>query len=274
MYIKFFKDISKKDVAEVGGKGASLGELTQAGIPVPPGFVITADTYRKFVNDELPVDVVEEILQAFDELKADRVAVRSSAIAEDSKTTSWAGQLESYLNVSRADLIDSIRKCWHSIRSERVLAYTAGQNLSQDQLVIAVVIQKMVDPEVSGVMFTQNPVTKNEEEIMVEAGFGLGEMLVQGVITPDNFVVDKNTLEIKSIDVQTQERMLTFKDGKNREVSLSNEEGSKQTLTDLKIQQLAGLGKKIEKHFAFPQDIEWALEKGQFYILQSRPITA
>ncbi|KKR82507.1 MAG: Phosphoenolpyruvate synthase family protein [Candidatus Daviesbacteria bacterium GW2011_GWA1_41_61] len=274
MYIKTFKQISKEDVAEVGGKGASLGEMTQAGIPVPPGFVVTAKTYRQFVNNELPVDVIEEILQAFNGLETERVAVRSSAIAEDSKTASWAGQLESYLNVTRADLIENIRKCWNSIRSERVLSYTAGQNLSEDQLVVAVVVQKMVESEVSGVMFTQNPVTKNDGEIMIEAGFGLGEYLVQGMITPDNFVADKNTLKIKSIDIQTQERMLIFKDGENKEVQLSNENGSKQALTYQQVQKLADLGKVIESHYGYPQDIEWALEKGNFYILQARPITA
>lgn len=272
-YIKHFKQINKNDVGLVGGKGASLGEMTQAGIPVPPGFVVTAETYRKFINDELPVDVIEEILTAFDSLNTQRVAVRSSAIAEDSKTASWAGQLESYLNVTRDQLIENIRKCWNSIRSERALAYAAQQNLSEDQLVVAVVVQKMVESESSGVMFSVNPINNDLDEIMIEGGFGLGEMVVQGMITPDNFLVDKKTLEIKNKDIQSQETMLVYADGENREVSVPEHKRDKPVLSDEQVKELAALAIRIETHYGSPQDIEWALEKGKFYILQARPVT-
>lgn len=272
-YIKHFKQINKNDVGLVGGKGASLGEMTQAGIPVPPGFVVTAETYRKFINDELPVDVIEEILTAFDSLNTQRVAVRSSAIAEDSKTASWAGQLESYLNVTRDQLIENIRKCWNSIRSERALAYAAQQNLSEDQLVVAVVVQKMVESESSGVMFSVNPINNDLDEIMIEGGFGLGEMVVQGMITPDTFLVDKKTLEIKNKDIQSQETMLVYADGENREVSVPEHKRDKPVLSDEQVKELAALAIRIETHYGSPQDIEWALEKGKFYILQARPVT-
>ncbi len=274
MYLKFFSEINKNDTSEVGGKGASLGEMTKVGIPVPPGFAVTTETYKEFRDQELPVEVRDEILAAFDKLGAERVAVRSSAVAEDSSAASWAGQLESYLNTTRDNLIENIRKCWESIKSERALAYAAEKDVPEDKLLVAVVVQKMVESEVAGVMFTINPITKDQNEVMIEAGFGLGEMLVQGMITPDNFVVDKNTLDIKSIDIQTQETMLVFKDGENKEVPLSNEEGSRQTLSHEQIRKLTKIGKRIEEHYGFPCDIEWTLEKGNFYIVQSRPITA
>lgn len=252
MYIKFFSEISKNNVNLVGGKGASLGEMTQAGIPVPPGFVITTETYKQFINEEIPIDVKEQILESFDLLKAERVSVRSSAVAEDSSQASWAGQLETYLNVNRENLIEKIRECWNSINSERATTYAAGQNLSEGQLKVAVVIQKMVDAKAAGVMFTANPVTSNEGEIMIESVLGLGEALVQGSVTPDNFIIYKENGEIKSKDLQKDE----------------------QTITDGTIQQLVSLGKKIEAHYGSSQDIEWAIDnEGKIWILQSRPIT-
>lgn len=274
LYIKTFDEISKEDVLEVGGKGASLGEMTRVGIKVPPGFVVTAQTHQKFINDQLPVDVEEEILKAFDLLDTKRIAVRSSAIAEDSPQASWAGQLETYLNVSKEDLIEKIRGCWNSIKSERALSYAAGQDLTEDQLVVAVVVQKMVESEASGVMFTVNPVSKDRSEIMIEAGLGLGEMLVQGLITPNNFILDKKTLDIKSRDIQTQDTMLIFKDGKNIEVAVPNDIKDKQAISDEKVKELATLAIKVEDHYGEPQDIEWAIdENGKIWILQSRPIT-
>lgn len=274
MYTKNFSEISKDDIGIAGGKGASLGEMTNAGIPVPLGFVVTTKAFKQFFDSEIPVEVREEILHAFDQLGIDRVAVRSSAVAEDSSSASWAGQLESYLNVSKDKLIENIRKCWNSIKSERALAYAGQQNLTEEDIVVAVVIQKMVESETSGVMFTVNPINKDQNELMIEAGFGLGEYLVQGMITPDNFVVDKNSLVIKNIDVQTQDKKLVFQNWENQEVVLSAEEGSRQTLTGEQVITLAKLGMEIENHYGAPQDIEWAYENGKFYIVQSRPITA
>ncbi|MBF8250276.1 MAG: ppsA [Candidatus Levybacteria bacterium] len=149
--IKNFSKISKKDVSEVGGKGASLGEMLSAGFPVPPGFVIVAELNRKFVDGDISADIVDEILKAFDSLGVSRVAVRSSAIAEDSSQASWAGQLESYLNVDRKNLISKIKECWNSIKSERALQYASQQNLPREQLLVAVVVQAMIASEVSDV---------------------------------------------------------------------------------------------------------------------------
>lgn len=243
MYIKKFNEITKDDVALVGGKGASLGEMTTAGFPVPPGFVITTEALGKIQE--------EEILKAFDELDAKKVAVRSSGVAEDSSQASWAGQLETYLNVSREDLINKVRECWDSIKSDRALSYASMQNLSKEQLFVAVVVQKMIDAKAAGVMLTVNPVSENRNEVMVESVFGLGEALVQGSITPDNFLVDKETLDIKSKDLQNN-----------------------QTITDKEIKKLVSLGKNIETHYGKSQDIEWAIDENEkIWILQSRPIT-
>lgn len=244
MYIKKLSEITKGDINLVGGKGASLGEMVKAGIPVPPGFVITTEAFQKN-NDE-------EILQAFDYLGSDKVAVRSSAVAEDSLQASWAGQLETYLNVSRENLISKVKECWNSIKTERALVYAGVQNLSDDQLLVAVVVQKMVDSQAAGVMFTVNPVSKDRNEIMIESVLGLGESLVQGLVTPDNFIIDKESLEVKSKDLQNSE----------------------QSITDESIKRLANLGKSIENHYGSPQDIEWAIDKqGKIWILQSRPVT-
>ncbi len=273
MFIKQFSEISKEDISEVGGKGASLGEMTQAGISVPPGFVVTTQAFKDFYTQEIPVDVREEILAAFDKLGAERVAVRSSAVAEDGTSASWAGQLESYLNVTRDGLIEAVRNCWNSIKSERALMYSGRQDLKEEDLAVGVVVQKMVNSDASGVIFTANPITKNTEEIMIEAGYGLGEMLVQGMITPDNFLVDKATLYIRERNIDSQLMMLTFKDDQNQEVLVPKEKQDKQAITDEQIIELAKLGKKIEAHYGKPQDIEWAIENGEIYIVQSRPIT-
>lgn len=234
-----------EDINLVGGKAASLGEMTKIGITVPTGFVITTAAKGQ-INKE-------EILKAFDLLNTKKVSVRSSAVAEDSQKASWAGQLETYLNVSREDLISKIKDCWNSIKSERALNYAARQNLSESQLLMAVIVQKMKNSKAAGVMFTANPVTNNKNEIMIESILGLGEVLVQGSVTPDNFIVDKDSLEIKNKDLQRI---------------------SKQSISDENIKKLTELGKKIEDYYGSPQDIEWAIdEQNKIWILQSRPIT-
>lgn len=271
--IFFFKDIGKKDIRIAGGKGASLGEMTQAGIPVPPGFIITSDTFKQYSSSSLPQGIKNEILEAFNTLGAQRVAVRSSAIAEDSSNASWAGQLESYLNVESDKLIEKIEECWKSIKTERAKSYAEHQNISDEDLIVAVVVQKMVESEYSGIAFSANPVNKNHDEIMIEASYGLGEMIVQGMITPDNYVLNKNTLEIISKNHNHQDKMLTFTDSENREVDVPEDKIGKQILEEGQLKTLGELIIKIENHYGSPQDIEWAYENSEFYIVQSRPIT-
>lgn len=274
IYIKLFNEISKSDVKLVGGKAASLGELTKIKMPVPKGFVLTTKCYEDFRELKLTDKLHKEIMKRFSELNTDLVAVRSSAIFEDSLSASWAGQLETFLNTKKEDLIENIRKCWQSIHSERALAYAVDKDLREDQLKVAVVVQKMVESESSGVIFTVNPITKNENEIMIEAGYGLGEMLVQGMITPDNFIVDKRTLKIKSKEINPQETQLAYKDGKNKEIPVNRKLRDLPAISDGQVKKLAKLAIRIEQHYGMPQDIEWALGDGGIYIVQSRPITS
>lgn len=263
--IKQFSQISIGDASSVGGKGASLGEMVQLGIPIPQGFVIIVGSLTQLSE--------HAILEAFDVIDAKRVAVRSSAVGEDSSQVSWAGQLETYLNVGRENIIKKIKECLNSIKSERALVYAKEQKIEKDQLRVAVVIQKMVDSQVSGVLFTVNPVT-GEEEIMVEAGYGLGEMIVQGSITPDNYIIDKRNLNIKSKDIQVQETMLVFQDGVNKEIPVTEDKKGEQKISDINLTKLGELALKIEKHYGAPQDIEWAVDQDdKIWILQARPIT-
>jgi len=267
-----FDKLSKSDIAVAGGKAASLGELTRAGINVPPGFVVTTEAYQLYSNSLLPEDLQQKILSKFDELSTKRVSVRSSAVAEDSSNSSWAGQFESYLNVTKDELIQKIYDCWKSVEGAR--AYATQQAPENTDTTLAVVVQKMVDSEVSGVTFTKNPVTASETEVMIEATYGLGELLVQGAVTPDNYLVNKNTLTIIDKQVPAKKSMLVYSDGKNTQQPVAADKSASACLDDTQIIELTRLAVKIEDHYGQPQDIEWALEGGQFYILQSRPITA
>lgn len=273
MNIINFDQIKKSDLKLVGGKGLSLGELTKIGISVPSGFVVSAKVFKAFKDKSLSEGVQKEILGAFDKLGVKKVAVRSSAICEDSKESSWAGQLETYLNIDRDNLLESIRKCWRSIKSQRVKEYAALTGMREEDLLVAVVIQKMVDSESAGILFTANPIAKNYNEIMVDFGYGLGELIVQGMITPSSFIIDKDTLGIKKRYLKAQEKMLISVDGGGKEVEVPIEKKNKPALSDDEIIKLAKIAIKIEKHYKIPQDIEWAIERGKLYIVQSRPIT-
>lgn len=323
MFVKTFLQINKKSVAEAGGKGASLGEMMQAGLAVPPGFVVLASAFDRFLNEteldseiehflkkvnhkdinsvdkvsaeirglihesKMPKDIQAEIRSSFKRLKAKFVAVRSSATAEDSKIASWAGELETYLNVTEKDLIDSVMKCWSSLFTPRAIFYRFEKKLHKKPVSVAVVIQEMVQSEVSGISFTVHPVTKDYNQMVIEAGFGLGEAIVSGQITPDTYIVHKKDFSILDISVSEQSMMITRSTkaksrseggqpsttGRNVHKKLSAKSGGKQKLTGKQIVELAKLCKKIEQHYKHPQDIEWAHAKGKFYITQSRPIT-
>jgi len=246
MFVKDFKEINKDDIALVGGKGASLGELLSMGLNVPEGFVLTTEIYGKNLSD-----FQKEILIQFNNLNTKLVAVRSSANVEDSPQNSFAGQFETYLNVTRENLLENIEKCWDSVNSARVSEYLKGKGINKDKIKIAVIIQKMVDSEKSGIAFSVHPVTQDRNQIIIEAGLGLSETIVSGQITPDSYVVEKNKLLILDKNIT----------------------GEKQVLSDREILELSKLVLKIENHFGFPVDIEWAIESGKIYILQCRPIT-
>ncbi len=308
-YIKDFKEISKKDILIAGGKGANLGELIKIGVPVPPGFVILASAFEKFLEEndinveiearwkkinvediesveesseilrdlilkaKMPKDIEKEILNAFKKLKAKYVAVRSSATAEDSKIDSWAGELETYLNTTKKNLIENVKKCWASLYTPRAIFYRFKRNLNKKPVLVAVVVQKMIQSEVSGVCFTVHPVTKDKNQMVIEAIYGLGELLVQGKITPDTYVLEKDTLNILDINKNPQEKMIVRTKKGNEEINVPKSKIKKQKLSGKQIKELAKICIKIENHYKEPQDIEWALEKNRFYILQTRPIT-
>ncbi len=312
--VRWFKDVGKNDVGTVGGKGANLGEMTQAKFPVPNGFVVTSQAYFSFIKDNnlaikikhllatanfnnqdslmqvsahikkeimhghISEELIHEIFTAYKTLGGSLtdplVAVRSSATAEDLPTASFAGQQETYLNVKgEANLILKIKAAWASLFEARAIFYRHEQHFDHFRVGLAAVVQQMVESEKSGVMFTIDPVTNSKQTIVIEAVYGLGEMIVQGTVTPDHYEVDKQSLSIKKKMPAVQEKYLKKVGTENREIKLSVKEGGKQKITDKEIQEVAKLGKQLEHHYYFPQDIEWAIVKGTVYIVQTRAIT-
>jgi len=221
-----------------------------------------------------PEKIAKEIESQFLKLKSTYVAVRSSATAEDSTQASWAGELESYLNTTKKNLLDNVKKCWSSLYTPRAIFYRFEKKLDKDKISVAVVVQKMVDSEKSGIAFSVHPVTQDKNQIIIEAGFGLGEAIVSGQITPDSYVVDKRDFSIIDINIAEQKKMLVKKPGSGnvwKDVHCRRKECQK--LNGQQIIALAKLCLQIEKHYGKPQDIEWAFAGGKFYITQSRPIT-
>jgi len=309
-YTKHFSELSKEDVSIAGGKGASLGEMFSSGIPVPPGFVVLSGAFEKFIkdneidieidaaldavnpkemhtiedasekihalilNEDMPGNISREITAAFERLNAEFVAVRSSATSEDSAMAAWAGQLESYLNTTKKDLLTNVKRCWVSLFTPRAIFYKFEKGIPKQKVSVAVVVQKMVESEASGVGFSVHPVTQDENQLIIEAGFGLGEAIVSGAITPDSYVVDKRDLKIleRCINIKTKS-LHRDTNGKNKWKDLPEEHGKKQVLSDKEITELSKMIIKIEKHYGFPVDIEWGRENNKFYVLQSRPIT-
>jgi len=224
------------------------------------------------INAKFPDDITKEILDKFEKLNSKFVAVRSSATAEDSSSAAWAGQLDTFLNTTKKDLLENIKKCWASLFTPRAIFYRIEQGLKDSKVSVAVVVQKMIESEESGIGFSVHPVTEDKNQIIIEAGFGLGEAIVSGQITPDSYVVDKETWKIININVNEQEKGL-FRGKQGNEWKKLGEKGGKQALEKKEIIELAKLIKKIEEHYGFPVDVEWTKEKGKFYITQSRPIT-
>lgn len=315
-YIAWFRDIRKEDLSLVGGKGANLGELFNAEIPVPDGFVVTVNAYFDFIRETnleiqirniiestniqnppelqeassrikklviqtpIPEKIALQIMKAYNKLsslgglKQALVAVRSSATAEDLPDASFAGQQETFLNVrGEANVVNRVRDCWASLFTSRAIFYREEKNFDHFKIGIAVPIQKMVQSEVSGVMFTVNPVTNNKKEIVIEAVWGLGETIVQGLATPDHYVIEKDTLRIKKIKVSNQDKQLRMVGERNAIVPVPKDRRDLQKLNSVQIVELAKIGLKIHQLYFYPQDIEWAQEKGKLYIVQTRPVT-
>lgn len=318
-FTRKLSELSKDDAAIAGGKGASLGEMIQAGIPVPPGFVVLSEAFEKFLEAAdlgvvidsilhgvdvqkmhtveyasetiqkliLEAKLLEEITSAikgnFKELGTGFVAVRSSATAEDSARAAWAGQLDSFLDTTEQMLLENVQRCWASLFTPRAIFYRFEKNLHSTKISVAVVIQKMVESEVSGIAFSVHPVTEDHNQLIIEAGYGLGDAIVSGQITPDSYVVEKNPRRIIDKNISEQIRLLTRREnGGNDWAMVSYSKQQQQKLPEDQILELSELIIRIETHYGFPCDIEWAYEvcpnaeggrDGKFYIVQSRPIT-
>jgi pyruvate,water dikinase len=311
-HVVWFKDIGKKDIPLVGGKGANLGEMTSAGIPVPNGFCVSAPAYFYFIetnnlrdrikdalknldvndNDELfaasrrvkdiimrakmPDDLADHIRDAYRKFphKNQEVAVRSSATAEDLPDASFAGQQATYLNISGdSDVVRTVQKCWASLFEARAIFYRVQKGFDHFKVGIAVPVQAMIQSEVSGVMFTINPINNDPFTIVVESVWGLGEMIVQGSVTPDHFEIDRDKWLIRRKEISSQKVMLTKEKGITKQYKVPESKVEKQKLADDIILKVAKLGQKLQDHYNWPQDVEWAYEDGKIYIVQTRPIT-
>jgi pyruvate,water dikinase len=313
--VRWFQDLDKGSVNVAGGKGANLGELIKAGLPVPPGFVITAEAFRRFlaaggadeeirrrvetldVNDParleeaakalqdcilslaIPDDVAAAIREGYRALGNEGgpfVAVRSSATAEDSPEHSFAGMNETFLNVRGEDeLLDAVRRCYASLYGARVLFYRRTEGIPEERIAIAVIVQRMIDSEAAGVMFTVHPATKDRGVLVIEGAFGLGDAVVSGSVNPDHFELHKESCEIIARAFADKEfRDVRTADGKTVREELQPPRSTEPCLTDDQARELCALGVKIEEHYGSPQDIEWALEGDRLYIVQSRAVTA
>jgi pyruvate,water dikinase len=314
--IAWFADVGKEDIGLAGGKGANLGEMTRARIPVPPGFIVTADAYRRFLeasglrptieklvssldyNDSaqlqsvsrqikdlvvtvpVPEEMARDIKEAYRQLGGGPVAVRSSATAEDLKEASFAGQQATFLNVSGEDaVVQAVRGCWASLFEARAIFYRHDKGFDHLSVAIAVPVQRMVQSKCSGVMFTVETDTGDRSKIEIEAVWGLGEAIVSGETTPDNYRVDKESLRILNKRVVDQDRQLvrnpqTTDHGEaNLWLPVPAELREQQKLSDEQIVALARIGRGVEQHYGTPQDIEWAEEGGELFIVQSRAVT-
>jgi pyruvate,water dikinase len=280
------------DVGRAGGKGASLARMTALGVPVPPGFVVPADALVTALGDggaelraALPdaaraqaivarAEPPAEIAAAYAALGGDPpVAVRSSACAEDSEAASYAGQQETYLHVRGAQAVhDRVRDCWASFFSERAIFYRERKG-SLDDLGMAVVVQRMVRADVAGVLFTCDPVHRRRDRMVVEAVLGLGEAAVSGAVTPDHYVLTRDGT-VKRAKVARQPFAIVPLDGGGTEERELGGEGSEPKLAEEQLRALARIGDDLERRLGGPQDIEWALEGEEIFVLQARPVTA
>ncbi|MCR4338378.1 MAG: phosphoenolpyruvate synthase [Gemmatimonadaceae bacterium] len=312
-----FANVRRADVATVGGKGANLGEMIAAGLPVPPGFVLRIEAYRQFcdanelapqIDAELrrvdaddstgldrsatalrriildapvPEDLRFAVEQAYAALSKDRpdggrVAVRSSATAEDTAQFSFAGMFESFLNVSgNTALLDAVKACWASTFGARVLFYRLKQGMPAE-MPVAVIVQRMVDSEKSGVIFTSDPASRDPSRMVIEAAWGLGEPVVQGAVTPDRHVLDKRSLSVITTNIAKKEFLLTWRQDKGATVRVElggDPREQAPVLTPRELETLGTLARRAEQHYGVPQDLEFAIEGDKIYLTQSRPIT-
>lgn len=309
-YILSFDQISKKDLPLVGGKGANLGEMTKAEFPVPFGFCVTTEAYKEFIHyndlfgfihqavqDAKPENISETgqkirskinqakistelndaIVSAIRKVGIDNYyAVRSSATAEDLAFASFAGQQDTYLNIKgESSLINSIKDCWASLFTDRAILYRVQNKIEHEKVHMSVVVQKMILPDIAGIMFTADPISGHRGIISIDASYGLGEALVSGLVSPDIYKFNKNSLQIENKTIADKKlAIVPVQGGGTKKVEITGQKSKNQVMADTQIVKLAKLGMEIEKHYGGPQDIEWCMEGGSLYIVQSRPITS
>jgi pyruvate,water dikinase len=330
VHILWFEDYDESDAARVGGKCASLGAMTRAGLPVPPGFAVATDGYAESMNrnqvgpkihaDLVGLDVHDldalataasaarrdildsgaasaveaDIRAAYAELCRRTgmddvpVAVRSSANAEDQPDASFAGQQDTYLWVRGGDeVVNHVVRCWASLYTDRAIAYRHETGYAHEQVAMSVAVQQMLLPRAAGVAFTLDPTNGDRSKVVIDSAFGLGESVVSGAVTPDNFVVDKVVFEIVKRTVSAKELECVLDPIEDRVVhrTLSPERSAMVSIDDAEVRAIARLARKAEKHFGRPQDIEWAVVDAALtgdvvvagepivYLLQSRPET-
>lgn len=309
-YIRRLDQISKDDFLLVGGKASNLGEMIKAGMSVPDGFVVLTSAYKKFVKEnnlqsniqkimeklnfndtaklekvfqtiqnwfkdsKIPEDVKNEIALAYKKLGGGAVVIRSSATAEDLPGSSFAGQYDTYLNIfGIEDICEALKKCFASLWNTRAMLYRVKQNISHGELSHAVVVQKLVDGEKAGILFTANPINNRRDQMIINASWGLGEAIVSGEVSPDQWVIDKNTGEIVENNI-SKKQVMTVRGTEgtiNEEVPIELQ--NKPSLSRKDIKNLIEIGHKTESYFNLPQDIEWVIAGDKVYLLQSRDIT-
>jgi len=311
-YVRMLNQVGKEDLRWAGGKGANLGEMSRAGLPVPGGFVLLTGAYREFVEasglepeiyrlftgaeleydnpdvlkentayiqklfarGEIPADIKQEIDQIYEYLESPRMAVRSSATAEDLPGASFAGQYSTFLNIEgKEELYQAIKKCWASLWNERAVSYRARQNIDEVNLAHGVVVQRLIDSEKSGLLFTANPVNGRRDQVSLSSSWGLGEAVVSGEVEPDQWVISKKNGEVISEYRATKKFMTVRKQGGAETVPVETEKQQEITLNREERKELMELALKVENYYQFPQDIEWAFAGGKFYLVQTRPIT-
>ncbi|MEG0772167.1 phosphoenolpyruvate synthase [Clostridium sp.] len=309
-YTIFFDEIDKNHLPLVGGKGANLGEMTKTGFTVPFGFCVTTECYKEFIElnklsdfisqiikgatldnvspigkeirskiiqCEIPVGVKQELVKSLNRIgSTNYYAVRSSATAEDLAFASFAGQQDTYLNIKGEEsILESVKNCWASLFTDRAILYRIQNKIPHENVYMSVVIQKMVLPEISGIMFTADPITGHRGIVSIDASYGLGEALVSGLVSPDIYKFRKKTGSIDSKTIaQKKLAIIPLEDGGTKKIEISGKESSNQVMEDSQIKSLVEIGIAIEKHYGSPQDIEWCMEKGKIYIVQSRAITS
>ena len=297
MTVRFVEEVRKTDLDEAGGKAANLGELMAHGFPIPPGFIVCAGNYRDalsridlsdsvdlirrhLVTNELPADLSRDILAAHTRLQSDRggsliYAVRSSATAEDLGDASFAGQHDTYYYVTESNLLEMIRKCWASLWSDAAVSYRTSQGIEHASVMMAVRVQEMIPSEVSGVTFTADPIDGDTNKIVTDATWGMGAAIVDGRVTPDHYVVDRANMSAVQARIANKKYMVgaQLPDDEHRMFDVPFHQRHASSLTDEMLLEATRWGVKAEAHFGCPQDVEWAVCDGQYYMLQSRPIT-